>query len=153
MWTGDLRQPNCNNGESAIEYFVWAISPITCIARWGMFWVKISVVFHDIKQFRRDMWSISSQDGCCTLTGCVFLALPSQERRYGSPPWGRQAARWMKSASILHGSFYLDIADLNVSLDTGCTPSVWYILDNLSATKASGSELAAIIAQGEPPVA
>ena len=33
------------------------------------------------------------------------------------------------------------------------TPSVWYILDNLSATKASGSELAAIIAHGEPPVA
>ena len=52
-----------------------------------------------------------------------------------------------------NGSFYLDIADLNVSLDTGCTPSVWYILDNLSATKASGSELAAIIANGEPPVA
>ena len=52
-----------------------------------------------------------------------------------------------------NGSFYLDIADLNVSLDTGCTPSVWYILDNLSATKASGSELAAIIAHGEPPVA
>ena len=36
-----------------------------------------------------------------------------------------------------NGSFYLDIADLNVSLDTGCTPSAWYILDNLSATKAS----------------
>ena len=52
-----------------------------------------------------------------------------------------------------NGSFYLDIADLNVSLDTGCTPSVWYILDNLSATKVSGSELAAIIAHGEPPVA
>ena len=52
-----------------------------------------------------------------------------------------------------NGSFYLDIADLNVSLDTGCTPSVCYILDDLSATKASGSELAAIIAHGEPPVA
>ena len=33
------------------------------------------------------------------------------------------------------------------------TRSVWYILDNLSATKASGSELAAMIAHGEPPVA
>ena len=39
-----------------------------------------------MKRFRHDMWSISSQDGCCTLTGCLFLALPSQERRYGSPP-------------------------------------------------------------------
>ena len=28
---------------------------------------------------------------------------------------------------------YIDIADLNVSLDTSCTPSIWYILDNLSA--------------------
>ena len=38
-------------------------------------------------------------------------------------------------------------------LGTVCDVIVWYILDNLSATKASGSELAAIIAHGEPPVA
>ena len=52
-----------------------------------MYKVKILLLFHEMKQFHCDMWSISSQDGRCTLTGCLFLALPSQERCYGSPLW------------------------------------------------------------------
>ena len=87
MWTNDLWQPSRNNEKSNIEGLVWAVTSIICVARWGVFSVKISVIFHKIKRFRRDMWSISSQDGCCTLTGCLFLALASQERRYDSPPW------------------------------------------------------------------
>ena len=87
MWTCNWWQRNSSNGESDIECFVWAISPIICVALWGMFRVKISVIFHDVNQFRRDMWLISSQDGCCTLIGCLFSALSSQERRYSSPPW------------------------------------------------------------------
>ena len=47
---------------------------------------RISNIFHEMKQFRRDIWTIYLHDGCCTLTRCLYLALPPQGRHYGSPP-------------------------------------------------------------------
>ena len=106
-----------------------------------------------MKQFPRDMWSISSQDGCCTLTGCLFLALPSQERRYGSPP-----CNWRHSEGLCHlgmvetlkhrNELYKSVISCTLIWPTGDIQSVWtdFFPSDAIWWHRSGSTLAQLMA-------